>query len=300
MTDLASLAGLLTEDGRPVDLLACHPRLPLAAGISTDEDADRSRIRVWDCSDGQLRALGGLDVELFTSAWHDTCLPPLAWHPREPLLTVADGALLRRWTPDGPAEPLPAPAGCEALAHSPDGRALWASTDNDGERSTVLDPATGAATTARWWDTGIGVHPSGELVATLVSDQGATFCVFGRPGGPDGAMRQLRRALILDVDGYGAPLFSADGRHLALRGNAYVDSLDVFAFPSLRRVLHTVLSRDEEWPRHNLAFGKRPGVLWIGTPTGSLIELDLEAGQSVEHQGPTTLAVTALAATAAA
>ncbi|MFE1321877.1 hypothetical protein [Kitasatospora phosalacinea] len=298
MTDLAAAAHLLTDHGLPVDLLTCHPRLPLAAGITTDEEADRSHVRVWDCSGGRLRELASFDVAVFTGGWGDHWLPPAAWHPHEPLLTVADEGVLRRWSPDGPAEPLPAPASCEALAHSPDGRALWASTiDGDGT-SAVLDPATGAAAPARWWDTGVGVHPSGELVATLVSEQGATFCVFARPGGPDGAMRQLRRALVLDVDGYGTPLFSPDGRYLALRGNAYVETLDVFAFPSLRRVLHTDLALDEEWPRRNLAFGPQPGALWIGTPRGTLLELDVETGDAVEHRGPTDAPVTALTATA--
>ncbi|QKW24118.1 hypothetical protein HUT16_06160 [Kitasatospora sp. NA04385] len=276
----------------------CHPRLPLAAGISTDEEADRSLVRVWDYSGGRLRALDAFDVAIFSGNMGDRQLPPAVWHPHEPVLTVADEALLRRWTPDGPAAPLPAPGWCEALAHSPDGRHLWAATSDGDDTSTVLDPATGATAPARWWDTGVGTHPSGELVATLCSDQGATFVLFARPGGPDGAMRQQRRALILDVDGYGAPLFSPDGRHLVLRGNAYVETLDVFAFPSLREVLHTVLARDEQWPRHNLAFGPQPGVLWIGTPGGTLVELDLEAREAVEHGDPSGAAVTALTATA--
>ncbi|MEV7217353.1 hypothetical protein AB0O31_30200 [Kitasatospora cineracea] len=300
MTDLAAAAHLLTGDGLPVELLACHPRLPLAAGVGADREADRSRVRVWDCSGGRLRELASFDVAVFTSRWGDRLLPPLAWHPHEPLLAVVDEGLLRRWTPDGRAEPLPAPAGCKALAYSPDGRALWASMPGGDDTSAVLDPATGAVTAAaRYWDTGVGVHPSGELVATLVSDQGATFCVFARPGGPGGAMRQQRRALILDVDGYGTPLFSPDGRYLAVRGNAYVETLNVFAFPSLRKVLHTVLARDGEWPRHNLAFGPQPGVLWIGTPGGALIALDVAAREAVEHGGPGDAAVTALTATAA-
>ncbi|MFF4342055.1 hypothetical protein ACFY00_19230 [Kitasatospora sp. NPDC001540] len=299
MTDLAVAARLLAEEDLLVDLLACHPRLPLAAGISTDEDAERSRVRVWDCSGGGLGELASFDVALAFTPWGDYRPPAIAWHPHEPLLTVADGNALRRWTPGGPVAPLPAPDGCDALAYSPDGRALWTSTSDGDDTSAVLDPATGAASPARWWDTGVGAHPSGELVATLVSDQGATFCVFARPGGAGGAMRQQRRALVLDVDGYGTPLFSPDGRHLALRGNAYVDSLDVFAFPSLRKVLHTALAEDGDWPRHNLAFGPRSGVLWIGTPGGALIELDVEALEAVEHGDPDDAAVTALAATAA-
>ncbi|GLW72521.1 hypothetical protein Kpho02_48200 [Kitasatospora phosalacinea] len=299
MTDLAVAARLSAGADLPVDLLACHPRLPLAAGIGTDEDAGRSRVRVWDCSGGGPGELASFDVALALTPWGDHRPPSVAWHPHEPLLTVADGNVLRRWTPGGPAAPLPAPDGCEALAYSPDGRALWASTSGDDETSAVLDPATGAAAPARWWDTGVGAHPSGELVATLVSDQGATFCVFARPGGEGGAMRQQRRALVLDVDGYGTPLFGPDGRYLALHGNAYLETLDVFAFPSLRKVLHTRLARDEDRLRHNLAFGPRPGTLWLATPGGTLVELDVAAREAVEHGDPDDAAVTALAATAA-
>lgn len=61
------------------------------------------------------------------------------------------------------------------------------------------------------------------------------------------------------------------GRFLAIRGNSYWHSLDVFEFPSLRRVLATDLdprradiSHEElaewfgAWPRHNIAFGAKP------------------------------------------
>jgi len=45
----------------------------------------------------------------------------------------------------------------------------------------------------------------------------------------------------LDADGYEAPVFSADGRRFAIRGNAYENSLAVFEFPSLKLVLATTL-----------------------------------------------------------
>ncbi len=110
-------------------------------------------------------------------------------------------------------------------------------------------------------------------------------------------MRVLRRALILDADGYTAPVFSADGRHVAIRGNAYEHSLDVFEFPTLRRVLATTLGgpcpsypyppewheQMRAWSRHNIAFGTRPGVLWVGTSTGTLLEVNLDDRHAVEH-----------------
>jgi hypothetical protein len=37
------------------------------------------------------------------------------------------------------------------------------------------------------------------------------------------------------------------------------------------------------WSRHNIAFGAQPGVLWVGTPTGTLVEVDFETQHAVEH-----------------
>jgi hypothetical protein len=89
-----------------------------------------------------------------------------------------------------------------------------------------------------------------------------------------------------------APPFSFELRN-AILGNSYGHSLDVFEFPSLRRVLATDLdprradmSHEEladgfgAWPRHNIAFGARTAVLWAGTPAGALIETGLDSGQA--------------------
>jgi len=294
MTELAVLARLRGDADSPVEKLTCHPRLPLAVAVA----ADCRTVRVLDCGEGQLRELAALDAEPGASPWGDSAPQAVAWHPHEPLLLVADGDSLLRWTPGGTSR-TPAANAYEALAFDPDGTRLWATPSSDDyEGSDLVDPATGAATPAPFWDTGVGVHPSGALVATLVSDQGATHCLFARPG--DGAMRVQRQALILDCDGYGAPLFSSDGRHFAIRGNAYVDQLEVFAFPSLQKVLSTTLSEDrhEPWAFHNLAWDTRPGLLWIGTPTGSLLEFDVEAEEATGHPSD-GVPVSALATTAA-
>ena len=52
------------------------------------------------------------------------------------------------------------------------------------------------------------------------------------------------------------------------------------------------------WPRHNIAFGARPGVLWAGTPAGALIETDLNGGQAATHYVLGGSPLTALSATA--
>ncbi|MGW6832218.1 hypothetical protein ACWGCI_02205 [Streptomyces sp. NPDC054949] len=322
MTDLEVVARGMVGGGRSFEQLRCHPRLPLVAC----SDSERPAVHIWDYGTGQLRELGSV---CFTSNAYGDALgwewaertPAVAWHPDQPLLVVAGEDGLRQWTPAGISEPEGAPAFAtyRSLAFSPDGQTLWASPsfrdEGDGwESSDVLDLAAGTIGAGPRWDTGVAQHPGGGLVATLSSDQGATHCLFARvdQGTAPAMMRPLRRALILDCDGYETPLFSPDGRHLAVRGNAYDNSVEVFELPSLRRVLATTLGdpspgypysqewldQMRAWSRHNLAFGARPGVLWIATPAGALVEVDLETRRAVEHDVLTGSRLSALAATA--
>ncbi|WP_426511281.1 hypothetical protein ACPPVO_12045 [Dactylosporangium sp. McL0621] len=249
-----------------IEQLLCHPRLPLIAGVEPEGPA----VHVWD---GELRELATLG---------EGARSPV-WHPEEPRLLVATDAGVRSWSPGGGIEPvLEHPY--RAIGLGPGGRTLLArpsAAKGEGhDLADVIDLGDGTRGDGPDWDTGVVVHPAGGLFATLRSDQGATLVVFGRT---DGArVRLLRRALIIEVDGYTAPLFSPDGRYFAVRGNAYAHTLYVYEFPSLRRVLQTVLGRwDEGWSRHNVAFAPD---LFVGTPSG----LDSRC------TGP----VTALAATA--
>ncbi|MDX3798556.1 hypothetical protein [Streptomyces sp. AK04-3B] len=309
--------------GRPVERLACHPRLPLVAGW----DSERPAVHVWACEAGRLRELASIGAE--SSAYGDSIgwdrarrTPAAAWHPDLPLLVVAGEDHVLQWTPAGLSAPdgIPAAARYRSLAFSPDGRTLWASpssnsdADSAWESSDVIDLVSGTVSTGPRWDTGVAEHPAGGLLATLASDQGATFGLFARVDqeNPAAVMRVLRRALILDADGYETPVFSTDGRHLAIRGDAYGNSLQVFEFPSLHRVLATALGdpspgypypqewldQMRAWSRHNIAFAPHAAVLWVGTPTGSLIEVDLETRQAVEHDVLAGLPVTALGTTA--
>ena len=125
-------------------------------------------------------------------------------------------------------------------------------------------------------------------------------------------MRVLSRALILDGDGYETPVFSADGRYVAIRGNAYENSLEVFEFPSLTRVLATTLGdpspgypypdewleQRRAWSRHNIAFAKEPGGRWVGTPAGTLVEIGLDTERAAGHDVLAGSPVTALCADA--
>ena len=181
--------------------------------------------------------------------------PTIAWHPDQPLLLVVNEGAVRRWTPDGVSamDGLPAAAAYRYLAFSPDGQTLWAFPSPEAMQdrwrpsSDAIDLASGTVRAGWGWDTGVARHPGGGLVLTFQSDQGATYGLFARVdhGTRPAAMRVLSRALILDCDRYETPVFSADGRHFAIRGNAYDNSVEVFEFPSLTRVLATTLGEPE-------------------------------------------------------
>jgi hypothetical protein len=312
------------DDGAFVDRLVCHPVLPLVAGQESGESWStsfrRPAVHVWDCGGGQLRELGTVSADRGRSRWGFA----LSWEPGDSLLLAANyeitgtAGTVARWTPAGVAglDGLPPTERYTYMEFSPDGRALWASP-SAGDRgrggSDIVDLASGAIAAGQRWDTGVAVHPGGGLAATLASEAGATCVIFARvgQGGAPAVLRWLGRTLILDHDGYMPPVFSPDGRYLAIRGNSYGHSLDAFEFPSLRHVLAADLdprradmSHEEladwfgAWPRHNIAFGARPGVLWAGTPAGALIETDLDSGQAATHHVLGGSPVSALSATA--
>ncbi|GIH19402.1 WD40 repeat domain-containing protein [Rugosimonospora africana] len=299
-----------------LERLLCHPKLPLIAGW----DTERPAIRIWEYTIGQLREVGtvGADSAVYDTIGYDRFArtPSAAWHPDRPQLVVADRGSTACWTATGTSrlDGVPPSEYHRDVAFSPDGRTLWLSPaggEEGWESSITLDLASGATATGPRWDTGVEAYPGGGLLATLQSDQGATLVLFSRDTGP--VLRPVRRVLVLDCDGYETPIFSPDGRHFAVRGNAYDNSLEVFEFPSLRRVLGLTLGepspgypypqewldRMHAWSRHNVAFGPLPGVLWIGTPEGVVIEFDIDGKQATEHEVLPGSAVTALAAVAA-
>lgn len=297
--------------GSTAERLVCHPRLPLVAAV----DAERPAVHVWSFETGRLEHVGSVGAEagVYGDAFGWSRIkrePGVAWHPDQPLLTVASEGSAVRWTPAGLSEVDGVAPAARYLAFSPDGRTLWASPSSSPEKrdrepaSQSLDLLSGDVSTGPSWDTGVAVHPGGGLALTLASDQGATLGLFARVDqeATPGRMRLLRRALILDVDGYETPVFSADGRLFAVRGNAYAHTLEVFEFPSLQRVLATTLSESEQdysvWSLNNIAFGAEPGVLWIGTPTGTLIEVAIETQSAATHDVLAGAKVTALGATA--
>jgi hypothetical protein len=323
MALIETVTRIRASGGARAERLEAHPALPLVAGW----DFECPAVHVWSFEAGELRELATVGGELASygeaTGWDRFKREPaIAWHPGKPLLLVVNEGAVRRWTPDGvsPMDGLPPAAAYRYLAFSPDGQTLWAfpspETMQDRWRpsSDAIDLASGTVRAGWGWDTGVARHPGGDLVLTFQSDQGATHGLFARvdQDTTPAAMRVLSRALILDCDRYETPVFSADGRHFAIRGNAYDNSVEVFEFPSLNRVLATTLGepdpgypRPDEWreqmrawSRHNLAFGAEPGVLWIGTPTGTLVEIDIDGKRAAEHDVLAGSPVTALCANA--
>ena len=301
--------------GATLERLLCHPRLPLIVGW----DTERPAIRIWEYAVGQLREIGavGADSAVYDAIGYDRFkrTPSAAWHPGEPQLVIADGNSTACWTPSGITviDGVPPTEYQREVAFSPDGQTLWLSPgggEAGWESSIALDLASGATAIGPRWDTGVAAYPGGGLLVTLQSDQGATLVLFSRDTEP--VLRPMRRALVLDCDGYETPIFSPDGRHFAVRGNAYDNSLEVFEFPSLRRVLGLTLGdpspgypypqewldRMRAWSRHNVAFGPSPGVLWIGTPEGAVIEFEIDGKQVTEYEALPGSMVTALTAAA--
>ena len=304
-------------EGIALDSLAVHSRLPLVAGLGRD----RPSVQVWEFGPDDLRELTSFDRDASAYAEDDfgddrrQREPRVAWHPSEPRLLLASTAGLSEWSAGDGLRAIPAQpsrARYRDVAYGPDG--IWAAPSViDGQEawrtSDVIEPATGSIRRRRRWDTAVVRHPSGRLVAFLASDQGATHCLFARVDG--GSVRLLDRALVLDCDGYEAPIFSPDGRFLVVRGGAYGNSVQVFELPGLQRVLALGLGEptppypypqewlDEmrRWSRQNVLPVGPDGELLLGTPDGALIRLDLEGGRASEHVLPELRDLAALAAT---
>ncbi|MDP9829867.1 SMP-30/gluconolactonase/LRE family protein [Kineosporia succinea] len=263
-------------------------------------------VRIWDCGGEQpeLRATvqddGGWDISV------------LVWHPDEPLLLISNLGTLTTWTPGRAtvSERLPSQIYYQALGFSADRRRVWASPPAPGRQgSDVIDLSRGIVGTGPDFDTGITEHPAGGLVAMLASDQGGTDVLFARTAGD--APEITGRTLTLDADGYEPVLFSPDGRLLVVKGDSYANELNVFEFPSLRRIHHLGLEDrpPEEWDPEdgedifghslgNIAFDRRSGLLWLVSPAGRLLSLDLDRRAAREHELPGLFPVTALAALA--
>jgi hypothetical protein len=251
-------------------------------------DEKQAVARIWGWGGVELRELGtiALGGEKARSEW-DRWEPDVAWHPVDGVLVLAGADGLWRWSEHGEFERLPGATGSKYswLAFSPDGTTVWAApsssgADNAWQHSDALDWETQTLTTGLLrWDSDVVEHPGGGLVVTMNSDQGATTVLFAQVS--DNRLQVLRRALILDVDGYEAPVFSADGRYFAIRGDSYAHQVEVFRFPSLEQVFVLPLG-DGDWSFHNLGFVA--DTLLIGTPEGKIVQLGIDPEWTVVHE----------------
>ena len=329
MSSFETVARVRVGRGVPVERLVCHPRLPLLAGL----DSECPAVHVWDYREQQTLETIGAGSTPYKDRWQRMeRRPTVAWHPDKPLLLVAGEDGVMQWARAGLSklEGLPPDAAYHRVMFSPDGRTLWASPASGDVHSpwnwsdgidltsgtVVQRPHWGTEVGAHpYWLTEVAVHPAGGLVAMVDGDQGSgTLVLFARVDQESTPVpwRVLRRAAALLYDGYETPIFSQDGRHIAIRGSNNANSLDVFQFPSLDHTLKTYLEEPMpdyrpprqwyakmlDWPRHNIAFGPQPGVLWVGTQAGTLFEVDLDNQGVVEHQVFDGSPVTALSATA--
>jgi len=288
-------------DNGGFERLLAHPVLPLVAGL---EAAGRT-VRVWSWEGREPRELAVVELDNGSS---------VSWHPREARLVVAGPVGLLEWTPATGFVTTQIRATYREVAFSPDGSTLWAwPSTGEGDRfqprSDALDLTTGELLMGlNGWDTGIVAHPAGGLLLTFSSDQGATLGIFAQVNDTQPqTLRVLRRALILDADGYRAPVISPDGRFIAIRGNNYEQLLYVFEFPSLRKLLALPfgepspgypyspewLAEQRSWSHHNLAFAADSSLL-IGTPQGIIVQCAPDGSQVVGHDLLDGAAVTAL------
>jgi hypothetical protein len=199
---------------------------------------------------------------------------------------------------------------CLAFTHS--GDALWvgghvASAVKGDSFSHLVDLQGNLLSRMFGCDTDIELHPEGELLASFVSDQGATLLRFALAADGSGhrGLEMFDTTLIIDVDGYEGLVFSPSGDRFAMMGNAYEVLGIVHSFPSLKRELVLPMAdwhelhrhlpppwNDYRWPLgERVAFTPDGQSLLMGTFAGDVVVVTLAASPSMAqiwktHEGP--------------
>ena len=222
-----TLLGETHREG-PLVSLRFHPRLPLLSAL--DPTRDQGWVWTWD-GDGALHSVARVGSgRRDRGRWDDlkTHLPywiNSAWHPTLPLLALSglDGSVDLWAVEETGGEPgsrrlCDGALGARCLSFTHSGDALWVGghirhpTSGD-YFSHLVDLQGKVLSRMLGCDTDIALHPEGELLASFVSDQGATLLRFARA--PDGrghdGLEMFDRALIIDVDGYEGLVFSPSG-----------------------------------------------------------------------------------------
>jgi WD40 repeat protein len=249
------------RQGCPIAKLRFHPHRRLLASVA----GPRAEVCVWGWDESR-----SLECLARIHRAEATRVRDVAWHPRENLLAVvgggraielwAEGRLLKTLgkhpilgrvreysygtSVEGgeieihtSTEEIPLDEqGYDAVVFSANGARLVASRfgeDPQGEDpSEIYDVATGELVATFWRsDTTLALHPEGEIVATLSSDQGASSIRFGRI---TDVFQGHNVQVNVFADGYGRLVFSPGGEAFAIAGHAYAVGLKVFQFPSCR------------------------------------------------------------------
>jgi WD40 repeat protein len=251
------------EHGCPVAKLRLHPREPLLASVAGPE----AEVIVWAWDDaGRLRLLDRIRRP------QGGRVSDVAWHPTDRALAlVGGGGPIELWSEGGLLRPLgarpvagqkrpltygisvgggplkirrkfqvvpEAEQGYHAVAFSARGDRLAASRigggAEEGDPTEVYDLATGALIGTFWTtDTTLALHPEGELLATLSSNQGASAVRFVRLDDP---LRCYNAQLNVIIDGYRRLVWSPRGDAFAVMGHSYGVGVRAFEFPSCRLV----------------------------------------------------------------
>ncbi|QEH39134.1 WD domain, G-beta repeat [Aquisphaera giovannonii] len=279
------------HQGWPIAKLRFHPSERLLASVA----GPHAEVAIWTWDEsGSLSRLASLRPA------GETRVADVAWHPRENLLAlVGGGRAIELWSEGRLSSTLgqhPVPGrvrehltgtwaggkfeprlyteripvdgqGYSAAVFSSSGDRLAASPfghDPHGDEPTeVYDVASGTLVDSFWRsDSSLVLHPEGEIIATLSSNQGATAVRFGLLGD---TFQGYDAQLNVIVDGYDRLVFSSHGDAFAVMGHSYRVGFRIYEFPSCRLLFELDFETLEEmwahlWQeyRDSLAFTARP------------------------------------------
>jgi WD40 repeat protein len=143
--------------------------------------------------------------------------------------------------------------GYDAVTFSASGSCLVASRFGDAprgkDRTEIYDVASGELVDSLWpSDTTLALHPEGEIVASLSSQQMASAVRFGRL--TDTTFQGYDVQLNIIIDGYRRLVFSPRGDAFAVMGHSYGVGVRIYEFPSCRTIFELDFEKWEDvWGR---------------------------------------------------
>lgn len=229
--------------GCPIAKLRFHPERRLLASVA----GPRAEVCVWGWDES-----GALDCLARIVQAGATRVRDVAWHPSgDALAIVSAGKAIEVWSVPG-AEPVreygdrPTSArtvvrGNEPGIHYPLERQgyknvifsaagdLIVAGGTIDRRTEVYRVGSGQRIDTFWpSDTTFALHPEGEILATITSNQVATAVRFG---GLTDRFQGFDAQLNLPIDGYQRLVFSPRGDAFAVMGHAYGVGIRIYEFP---------------------------------------------------------------------